>query len=104
MNTYEGASDELAIDYFQMIRNKYQVKDKYKARIDKGKKCQMNLKDALKGSTLTAGALYRCDTAILGKDIWGYEKYNHKQQDDKHRIVLRNTAKTIKIVFRLTMT
>ena len=32
------ASAKLATDYFQMIRNKDQVKDKYKARIDKGEK------------------------------------------------------------------
>ena len=57
-----------------MIRNNNQVKDKYKARIDKGVKCQMNLKDALKGGTLAARALYRCGIAILVKDIWEYNK------------------------------
>ena len=57
-----------------MIRNSNQVKDKYKARIDKGEKSQMNLKDALKGSTLTAGALYICGIVVIGKDIWKYKK------------------------------
>ena len=76
-----------------MIQNNNKVKDKYKARIDKGKKCQMNLKDALKGITLTYGALYRCGIAVLGKDIWEYKKKKQKQQDDKHLIVLRNAAK-----------
>ena len=104
MNTYEGAAGEIDIDYFQMTRNNNQVKDKYKARINKCKKCQMNLKDTLKGSTLTDGALYGCDTAVLGKYIWEDNKENQKQQDDKHLIVLRNAAKTIKSVFKLTMT
>ena len=53
----------------------------------------MNLKDALKGSTLAAGALYRCGIAVLGKDIWEYEKEKQRQQDDKHLILLRNAAK-----------
>ena len=57
-----------------LIRSNNQVEDEYKARIDKGKKCQMNLKGALKGSTLTAGALYRCGVAVLGKDKWEYKK------------------------------
>ena len=35
LNTPKGAAGELAIDYFQMIRNNNKVKDKYKARIDK---------------------------------------------------------------------
>ena len=35
LNTSEGASSEIATDYFQMIRNKNQVDDKYKARINK---------------------------------------------------------------------
>ena len=70
MNKYEGAAGEINIDYFQMTRNNNQVKDKNKARIDKGKKFQMILKNTLKGSTLTAGALYRCDTAVLGTYIW----------------------------------
>ena len=69
MNTSEGAAGELDIDYFQMIRNNNQVKDKYKARIDKGENFQMNLKDALKGGTLTSGALYICGITVLGKDI-----------------------------------
>ena len=76
-----------------MIRNNNQVKDKYKARIDKSKKFQMNLKDTLKGSTLTAGALYRCGIIVLDKRIWEYNKEKHRQQDDKHLIVLQNTAK-----------
>ena len=67
MNISEGADGELTIDYFQMIRNKNKVKDKYKSRIDKGEKFQMNLKDALKGSTLTVCSLYRCGIAVLGK-------------------------------------
>ena len=29
----------------------------------------------------------------IGKDIWEYKKYNHRQQDDKHLTVLRNSAK-----------
>ena len=70
MNTPEGEASELAIDYFQMILKNNQVKDKYKAIINKGEKCQMNFKDALKGSTLTSGSLYRCGIAVLGKDIW----------------------------------
>ena len=57
LNTSEGSADELATDYFQKIRNNNQVKDKYKARINKGKKYQNNLRVALKGSTLTYGAL-----------------------------------------------
>ena len=52
-----------------MIRNNNQVKYKYKERNDKGKIFQMNLKNALKGSTLTAGALYICGIVVLGKDI-----------------------------------
>ena len=94
LNTRKGAAGELATDYFQMIRNKDQVIDKYKARIDKGEKFQMNLKDALKGSTLISGALYRCGIAVLGKDIWKYKKENERHQDDKHLIVLKNTAKS----------
>ena len=70
MNIYEGAARELAIDYFQMIRNNYQVKGKYKARIDQGEKFQMNLKDALKWSTLIARASYIYGIAFLSKDIW----------------------------------
>ena len=70
LNKSEGAAGEQAIDYLQMMHNSNQAKDKYKARITKGKKFQMNLKDALKGSTLTAGALYRCGIVILGKDMW----------------------------------
>ena len=66
----EGEAGELDIDYFQMIHNNNQVKDKHKARIYKVEKFQMNLKDALKGGTLTSGALYRCGIAILGKYIW----------------------------------
>ena len=77
-----------------MICNNNQVKDKYKARIDKGEKCQMNLKDDLKGSTLTPGALYRCGIAVIGKDIWEYKKEKQRKQDDKHLIFLKNTAKS----------
>ena len=51
-----------------MICNNNQVKGKYKARIDKGKKCQMNLKEALKENTFTAGALYRCGIAVPSKE------------------------------------
>ena len=69
MNTSEVALGELAIYFFQIIRNNNQVKDKHKARINKGEKCQMNLMDALKGSTLTSGALYRCGIVVLGKEI-----------------------------------
>ena len=69
-NTPKGASGELATDYFQMIRNNDQVKDKYKARINKVEKFQKNLKDTLKGSTLTAGALYRYGVFVIVKDIW----------------------------------
>ena len=36
MDTSEGSSSELYIDYFQRIQNNDQVKYKYKARIDKG--------------------------------------------------------------------
>ena len=70
MNTYEGTADELAIDYFQMIRNNNQVKDKYNERINKGNKCQMNLKDSLIGGTYIDGSLYRCGINVLGEDIW----------------------------------
>ena len=77
-----------------MTRNNNQVKDKYKARIYKGKNCQMNLKYALKGSTLTARALYRCGISVLGKDIWEYKKGKQRQQDDKHLINLRNATKS----------
>ena len=86
-----------------MIRNNNQVKDKYKARINKIKKIQMNLKDAMKGSTLTARSLYRCGIYILGKDIWEYKKEKQRQQDDKHLMVLQNSAKIHKSVFKLTM-
>ena len=65
----------------------------YKARIDKGEKCQMNLKDALKGSTLKSGSLYICYISVLGKYIWWYNKEKQIPQDDKHLIVLRNAAK-----------
>ena len=57
MNTPDGADGELSIDYFQIIRNNNQVKDKYKARINKGEKYQKNLKNTLTGIILTAGAL-----------------------------------------------
>ena len=77
-----------------MICNNNQVKDKYKSRIDKGKKFQMNLKDALKGSTLTARALYGYSIAVLGKDIWEYKKEKQRQQYNKHIIVLQNAAKS----------
>ena len=74
LNTSEGSAGELAIDYFQMIQNNNQVKDKYKARIDKGEKWQMNLKGALKGSTVKTGALYRCGIVVLRNDIWEHRK------------------------------
>ena len=70
-----------------MIQNKDQVKNKYKARIDEGENFQMNLKDALKGSALKSGALYRCVITVLGKYIWEYNKEYQRQQDDKHLIV-----------------
>ena len=76
-----------------MICNNNQVKDNYKARIDKGEKLQINLKDALKGGTLTSGSLYRWVIAFLGKDKWEYKKDKQRQQDDKHLIVLQNAAK-----------
>ena len=38
LNISKGASVELATEYFRMIRNNNQVKDKYKAIINKGKK------------------------------------------------------------------
>ena len=57
MDTSEGAVGELSTDYFHIIQNNDQVKDKYKARIDKGKEWQKNLKDNLKGRNLTAGYL-----------------------------------------------
>ena len=44
------------------------MKDEYKTRNDKGEKFQMNLKDALKGSTLEAVSLYICGIAVIGKD------------------------------------
>ena len=53
-----------------MIRNNDQVKDKYKARINKGKKFQKSLKDAMKEITLTAAAMYICGVTVLGKEIW----------------------------------
>ena len=74
MITSEGSADELDMDYFYMIRNNNQVKDKYKARIDKGESFQINLKEALKGGTLASGDLYRCGISILDKDIWEYNK------------------------------
>ena len=86
-----------------MIRNNNKVKYNYKARINKGEKCQINFKDALKGSTLTSGALYRCGITVLGKYIWEYKKEKQRQQDDKYLIVLRNAEKFIKTVFKLTM-
>ena len=70
MNKSEGASCELATDYFQIIWNNDKVKDNYKARIDKGEKWQNNFKDTLKGITLTAGDLYIYGVAVLDKDIW----------------------------------
>ena len=76
-----------------MIQNNNKVKDKYKARIDKGKKCQMNLKDDLKGITLTVRALYRYGIAVLRKRIREYKKDKQRQQDDKHLIFFRNAAK-----------
>ena len=54
----------------------------------------MNLKDTLKGSTLTSVALYRCGIDILGKDIWEYKKEKHRKQDDKHLVVFQNDAKS----------
>ena len=74
LNTPKGAYFELTSDYFQMIQNNDQVKDKYKVRIDKGKKFQNNLKGALKGSTLKSEALYIFGVTVLGKDIWEYKK------------------------------
>ena len=38
----------------------------------------MNLKDALKGSILTAADLYRYGISVLGKDICEYKKDKHK--------------------------
>ena len=77
-----------------MIRNNNQVKDKYKARIDEGKNFQNNLKDALRASTLTSVALYRCGVAVIIKYIWEYKKYKHRQQNDKHLTGLQNAAKS----------
>ena len=74
MNTPEGAAGELATDDLWVIQNNDQVKDKYKARINKGKKCQNNLKEALKVIFLTAGDLYRYSVSTLSKDIWEYKK------------------------------
>ena len=54
----------------------------------------MNLMDALKGRTLTSGALYRYGIDVLGKEIWEYKKENQTQQEDKHLTVLRNAAKS----------
>ena len=71
-----------------MMCNNNQVKDKYKAIIDKGEKPQNNYKDALKGRTLTSRALYRYGVALLGKYIGKYKKEKQRQQDDKHLIVL----------------
>ena len=104
LNTSKVAYGDLTIDYFQMIRNNNQVKDKYNKIIDKGEKFHMNLKDALKGVTLTDGALSRFGIAVLGKDILEYKKEKQRQQYDKHIIVLRNAEKVIKSVFKLTMT
>ena len=70
LNTSEGSADELATDYFQIIRNNNQVKGNYKARIDKGENHQNNFNDALKGNTLISRDLYRYGDAILGKDVW----------------------------------
>ena len=93
LNASEGKAGEIDTYYFQMIRNNYQVKDKYKAGTNKGKKCQKYLKDALKGSTFTYGALYRCGVVILGKYICEYKKEKQKHHDDKHPKVYRNAAK-----------
>ena len=67
MNPYKGAAGELTTDHFQMIRNIDQVKDKYKARINEGEKCQNILKGALKGRTLTEWALHIYSVSVLGK-------------------------------------
>ena len=77
-----------------MILNNNQVKDKYKARIDRGEKCQMGFNRALKGITFTSRALYRCGIDVLVKYIWGYKKEKQRQQYDKNPIVLRRAAKT----------
>ena len=69
------------------------MKGQYKARIDIGKKLQMNLKDALKGSTLTASYLYRFGIALIVEDMWEYKKEKQRQQDSKHLKTLRNAAK-----------
>ena len=47
MNKSEGSAGKISIDYFQMIQNNDQVKEKYKARIDKGKK----IPDEFEGSS-----------------------------------------------------
>ena len=70
------------------------MKDNYRVTIDKGDKFRNDLKDTLKGSTLTSGALYRCGAAILGNGIWKYKKETQRQHDDKHLTVFRNTAKS----------
>ena len=67
LNTSEGESGELSIDYLQIICNNNQVKDKYKAGINKVEKCQINLRGAMKGSTLTAGALGICGISVIRK-------------------------------------
>ena len=58
LNTPKGAYFELTPDYFQMIQNNDQVKDKYKERIDKSENFQNNLNDDLKGITFSAESLY----------------------------------------------
>ena len=70
LNTSELAAGDPATDYFQMIQDNDQMKDKYKSRIDEGEECQKNSKEALKGSTLTSRALYISGIAITGKGIW----------------------------------
>ena len=77
-----------------MIRNNFQVKDKYKSRINKGKKNQKNLKDTLKGITLTAEALYICGVAVLGEEIWENKKEKQRKKYNKHPTVFRNAAKS----------
>ena len=74
MNPSEGLAGELATEYFHMIQNKVQMEDNYKAIIDNGKKCQNDLKDALKGITLKSEALYILGVTVLCKEIWEYSK------------------------------
>ena len=55
MNTPEGAAGKIVIDYFQKIRSNDQVKDKYKARINKVKNSRWIRRTLWKGESWQPG-------------------------------------------------